>query len=97
MNPLDDNKNCEFAEFAKKLGYEYSWDFSKRDGLHWHELWKNKKLCLQVDMKVPLKKIIEGICYDGPDKVPDFFIASQEPEWSELQKKVREYERLRIL
>ena len=55
------NEDCEFAKYFKNLGYTYSWDWSKRDGLRWHELFKDGKLILQVEM-VDLKQIIKDMC-----------------------------------
>lgn len=90
MNPLDNNTNSDVAKFFKNLGYEYSWDFSKRDGLHWHEIYEGNRLILQVEM-VPLKQIVEDMAIEEEIEV-DYFLAGEDTEaYIRLCKTVREY------
>ena len=94
MNPLDNNKNGEVAKYFKNLGYEYSWDFSRRDGLYWHEIIHPKEgLIIQVEM-VPLEVIIRDMCIVEEIKLDYFIAGGQETNelYDELCKKVREFE-----
>jgi hypothetical protein len=95
MNPLDNNKDCEFAKYFKNLGYDYSWDFDRQ--YRWHELYKDRKLVLQVEM-VPLEKIIRDMVIIE-EIVVDYFIAGH-PEnkhlYDELCEKVREFEKSKV-
>lgn len=91
MNPLDKNDNCEFAKFFKNLGYEYSWDYDRKG--HWHELYKDGKLILQVEM-VPLKQIVDDMCVIEEIEVDYFLGGGSEasvPLYKELCDRVREY------
>lgn len=96
MNPLNNNDDCEFAKYFKNLGYDYSWDFSKRDGLYWHELGKCGIWFLQVEM-VDLNRIIKDMCATEEFKT-DYFLAGYPSEitdflYKELCDKVREFEK----
>ena len=63
MNLLDNNDNCEFSKYFKQLGYSYSWDFSKKLGEQWHELYdENEELVVQIDMKATLNQFINDSC-----------------------------------
>lgn len=95
MNPLDTNQDCEFALYFKNLGYEYSWDFSKRDRKRWHELLKNGELILQIEM-VPLKEIIKDFCTLEETKT-DWFVNGPEDKYQEVLEKVREFEKRKVL
>lgn len=92
MNPLDNNQDCDVAKYFKNLGYDYSWDFDKE--LHWHELYKDGKLIMQVEM-VPLKDIIRDMCV-VKDIQLDYWAAGSKdtyPLYIEMCDKVREYEK----
>jgi hypothetical protein len=96
MNPLSNNEDCDFAKYFKNLGYGYSWDWSKRDGLQWHELFKDGKLVLQVEM-IDLNQIIKDMCI-VEDVELDYFIAGghgsdREKNYKELCDKVRDFEK----
>ena|SRR3990167_4343409 len=91
MDILDNNETCDFAKYFKNLGYDYSWDFSKRDGMRWYELYKNGELFLQVEM-VPLQDIIKDFCTIEETK-PTFWIGCDSDEkYNEVLKSVREFE-----
>lgn len=90
MDILNNNDSCEFACFFKKLGYTYSWDFSKKDGLYWHELYNSENECvLQVDMSVDLNKIIQDMCIKEDFDCGYFIATSSQKEYEELCQKVR--------
>lgn len=91
MNPLDKN-NCEFARFFKNLGYEYSWDFSSRDWVHYHELYKDNKPILQVEM-IDWKRIVEDMSKEE-EVENDYFVGCSDeafPLYKKLCDEVREY------
>ena len=76
MNLFESKSECEFAQFFKKLGYTYSWDFSVSEGLCWHELYKDGKLMMQAEMDIPIHKIVFEILTDPKDETPlEFFLA----------------------
>ncbi len=92
MNPLDKNDECDFAKYFKELGYGYAWDFSRRDGLYWHELYDSENnLVLQVDMSVPLKRIIADMC--AVEEVDnEYFLAGEPDGYKEICNLVRAHE-----
>ena len=91
MNPLEANNECEFAKFFKQLGYTYCWDFSNRDGLRWHELYQGNELALQVDMSVPLKKVIADMCREDEFDTGYFIACNSQEVYDSLCKRVREF------
>ncbi len=96
MNPLSNNENSDFAKYFKNLGYDYSWDFSKYDGLRWHELGKDGVWFLQVEM-VDLKDIIRDMCIIEEFQTSYFLAGYPGPKTDKLYKelcdKVREFEK----
>lgn len=73
MNPLSDIKESdEVANFFRKRGYKVSWDFSKRSGEYWYEIYKGDKPrdVLQIDMNVPLCDIVEDLKCVQEDREP---------------------------
>jgi hypothetical protein len=92
MNPIfDDNKDCDFAKYFAQLGYTYSWDMSRRDRLHWHELYgADRTLVLQVDMNVPLDQFIKDVI-DDTIRQPTYFIASSESQWEPFRQKLKAF------
>jgi len=98
MNPLSKNDDCDFAKYFKKLGYSYSWDFSKKYNDSWHELIdSDNETVLQVTMSVPLDRIIKDMCIEE-EVDTEYFIASQNvKKYIKLCETVRAYEKQRIL
>lgn len=92
MHPLEDNKNCDFAKFFKRLGYTYSWDFSKTDGARWHELYdKEDELIFQCEMGIPLKQVVDDLCVIEEIQL-DYVIASKNQEvYDRFCARVREF------
>lgn len=89
MNPLAKNDNCDFAKYFKELGYGYSWDFSRRDGLYWHEIYTSGgELILQVEM-VPLERIIKDMCANEDVETGYFVAGDDEEEFEKLCDLVR--------
>lgn len=92
--PLSDNEDCEFAQFFKQLGYRYSWDFSKYDGVHWHELYSKDVLVFQCDMDVPLERVVADIIVEE-DFDCGYFIAGDHKTYPAFCNKVRDFVGLR--
>ena len=84
----------EVVEYFKSLGYEVGWDFSARNGVVWHELYKNGKLVVQIDKGAPLKDIKEDFCCFHLGKpgtsASDFTVSGSGPLVDELFKIVYE-------
>ena len=98
MNPLNDNNDSDVAKYFKNLGYEYSWDYSRRDHLSWHEIYKGNELIIQVEM-VPLKDIVRDM-YIVEEIKTKYFLAGGPGEnvdknYTELCQKVRDFEKTR--
>jgi hypothetical protein len=51
----------EFADFFRCLGFIVTWDFSKRTGDHWYEIYAGQELLCQVDFGVPLGDFLEDL------------------------------------
>jgi hypothetical protein len=75
------------------MGYRYSWDFSSRDGLQWHEILdENGKLVFQVQMNIPLERIVKDLC-TIEDIELDYFIASDsQATYDKFCQRVRDFE-----
>ena len=50
-----------FVVFFSGLGYQVSWDFSRRYGKSWYEISDVVGLIAQIDMGVPLGHVIEDM------------------------------------
>lgn len=75
LSPLDSNKECAIATFFRKRGYEYSWDFSKHDGLHWHEIYDGDNMVMQVEMGIPLKQLKNDLLNADDFTAVGYFLA----------------------
>jgi hypothetical protein len=51
----------EFARYFRKRGLHVAWDFDKRSGDHWYELYDDGGLVCQVDFGTPLSEFIADI------------------------------------
>jgi hypothetical protein len=50
--------NDEVSSYFRGLGFEVTWDFSKRSGHRWYEIYDGRTLLCQIDMGVPLASIL---------------------------------------
>ena len=62
-----------------------------RDGLRWHELYQGNELALQVDMSVPLKKVIADMCREDEFDTGYFIVCNSQEVYDSLCKRVREF------
>jgi hypothetical protein len=60
MNPLQEVKD-NVTEYFSGLGYQVTWDFSRRTGEEWYEIMEDDELVAQIDKGVPLADIIEDL------------------------------------
>jgi hypothetical protein len=91
MNPLTTNTDCDFAKFFKELGYDYSWDFSKRLGEEWHELYENEELVFQCDMRIPLQQVIDDMCVEEEFDCGYFIAGGTQETYDDLCNRVRKH------
>lgn len=75
MNFLSKNDDNDVAKFFTQLGFRYTWNFAISDGLHWHEISdQNGRLLLQIEMGIPIERIVEELMDESDRKCP-FFMA----------------------
>jgi hypothetical protein len=60
MHALSEIKD-EIATYFRDLGFIVTWDFDKRTGLHWYEIYDGKELLAQIDFGAPLAEIKEDL------------------------------------
>jgi hypothetical protein len=53
--------NDDVAAYFRSLGFTVTWDFDKRTGLHWYEIYEDDKLLAQIDFGAPLADIQEDL------------------------------------
>lgn len=58
----------EVSNYFRGLGYEVSWDFSKRTGHHWYEIYDGGKQIAQIDFGIPLTALLEDLAQFAVDK-----------------------------
>ena len=63
INPLSENPNPsdEVFAFCKKNKISVSWDFSRRLGVVWNEIYMDDKLLMQIDQGITLKQFLRVI------------------------------------
>lgn len=67
--PLSGPPDDEIARYFTKLGYQVSWDFSRREGVEWYEISDDRNELLQIDMGVSLKALREDmICWSKDEE-----------------------------
>jgi hypothetical protein len=57
----DAEMDKEFISFFEGLGYNVSWDHSRRTGAVWWEILSEGKLVIQIDKGVPLDILLEDL------------------------------------
>lgn len=79
----------DLIEMFKELDYDYLWDFSKHDGLHWHEFIDkiSDELAIQIGFNVSKNQFLKW--FSGEDI--DIFVAGDEEseEWDRLCEKIK--------
>ena len=58
---LEKDKNFEVYKFCKKYNIECSWDFSKKDGTKWSEVFIDGRMVFQFEHTTTEKQFIEVI------------------------------------
>jgi hypothetical protein len=53
----------DFARFFRARGVEVDWDFDKKTGQHWYELFDETGLVCQVDFGTPPEEFLADIPY----------------------------------
>jgi hypothetical protein len=56
-----DKINDDVATYFRDLGFTVTWDFDKRTGLHWYEIYEDNKLLAQIDFGASLAAIQEDL------------------------------------
>lgn len=51
----------EVATYFRSLGFDVTWDFQRRTGLHWYEICEDGKLLVQIDYGAPLADLKEDL------------------------------------
>jgi hypothetical protein len=76
--PTQNEKDQDLIDFFKEMGYQVCWDFSKSDGLHWHEFIdpNTKRLALQVEMGKSLNEFLKEWNCDDHSIPLKFFIST---------------------
>lgn len=95
VNVFDnDVGKSDLTDMFEDMGYEISWDFSKYDGLHWHEIINSKtgKMALQVEFGVTKEKFLKEWFDDSVD-YPSFFIGvdKNQKEFELISERITNY------
>ena len=53
----------EVSDYFRGLGFRVTWDYDKRDKLHWYEIYDETKMLVQIDFGVPLNCLLEDWPY----------------------------------
>ena len=63
INPLSENPNPkdEVFAFCKKNKISVSWDFNRRLGVVWNEIYMDDELLMQIDQGITLKQFLRVI------------------------------------
>lgn len=73
------NDTDPLVVYFKSKGLTVDWDFNKRDGSQWYELFWNDKMYLQVGKEATVEGFIEWLNAD-PSFTAKFFLASGLPD-----------------
>ena len=97
--PSPPPKDEGVQEYFEYLGYEVTWDSSRRSGECWYELMEDGHLVAQVDQGVPLDDIIMDLCQfhlgkHGVSK-SDFKVCGNGPRFDAFLKRVYEHSKIR--
>jgi hypothetical protein len=80
IEPIDD----EFARYFRALGYEVTWDFQRKTGEHWYEIYEGGVLLCQISKKAPLAEFLDDLPHfaEGRRGVgpTDYWIACEDDE-----------------
>lgn len=89
----NEDYDSKIHDYFTGLGYKITWDFSKKTGEFWYEIYKDDTLVSQIDMNVDLKYIIQDLCdwHEGKEASstsPDYKICGEGKLFKEFLKKV---------
>jgi len=89
LNPNLDKS--DLIEMFESLGYKIYWDFSKHDGLYWHELFDpvSEEMAMQVEFGISKDKFLSE-WFDEDLEYYSFFVAGDEEseEYKRLSDKL---------
>lgn len=79
-----------FAEYFQNLGFSYNWDFDERG--HFHEIYKDKDLKIQIDFGPSIDEVIANFCQTEPMNT-DWMVYGPDDNYKEVVDKVSEFEK----
>ena len=89
-----DPDKSDLVEMFKEMGYKVSWDFSKSDGLHWHEFIdpESGRWATQIEFGISKEQFLSVWFSDDDDSYPPFFVSGRadSDEWKRLKGKLDE-------
>ncbi len=88
--------DLDLIEMFKALGYKISWDYSRSDGLHWHEIIdpESNRLVLQIEFGISKESFLKEL-FKEEDELPAFFLAGDpdSKEYKILESKLYDIQR----